>query len=893
MSYFLIEETMPLSTQTTNATGNPGSIQGQSFTIPTDTGLSSASYNLKILTSAIGGVSGSQLVNGIQATRLKLREFVNNDETSSSTNCFSGTLLATSGYGSVTGTGAGLYYPESTFIFDTPVELTVGNKYVIEIDLGGGVAVYVKITGTYPDGQAYDTNGINLSFVRDSPFRIEGHIPAPPALFSTFIPGQISGGTGDRVGQTFTVPNNMIGPVYLNSIVSHGIGGVLGTQLEGGINNSRLKLREWVNNNEGTETPSPFSGQLLATTELGIIAPWSNNQTYYPDSKFDFSGSPIQVTPGVKYIVEIEESSDVGVYVNDNNPYLFGEALDYGPGAINLSNINNKDHPLSFYGSNSGPYTPSNNADFEAALTYYFAIIKPALPGGTNVSHNSVMNISYWNTINVTNMSNAFSPSERASFNEDISRWNTENVTNMESMFQGTLFFDQNISQKYVYDVPPSIYKAWDTSKVENMSYMFFDAHKFNNNDVDLQFNTDSLVNDGLKGIFKDAVMFNQKIDRTTLSDGTIIWNVSNVKNFSEAFSGAINFDKSLTLWQPDSAEDMSKMFKGAKKYSHDILWFSQGSATVSNIQTLESMFEDTEDFLSFAREWYIPETCNINNIFLHAESMNNCFSLHEEETGYDTLSGTPDNGSADNPRFFNYDVNQPIYAPTYTFNGNPDDNIVVTILPGAYSIPNDGRNYIRLPYNVPIAIQSGGGSGPFAYGPYLYYPVTVQPSSTLGGAIDLVFNNTNEETTVQIDARIALTNPITNSGLVSVEALPLAIPLNYTYPDPDPDPDPDPEPDPEPNRPVVPLKPNRRYACTKPRCKTFMENPTKQANFFSGNTNQPNFMAVDAFKYSNLVNFASRRNAGRTVILSHNLNAFGVREGAHGGSRSKLRNKF
>ena len=685
----------------------------------------------------------------------------------------------------------------------------------------------------------------------------------------------------------------MIGPVYLNSIVSHGIGGVLGTQLEGGINNSRLKLREWVNNNEGTETPSPFSGQLLGTTELGIIAPWSNNQTYYPDSKFDFSGSPIQVTPGVKYIVEIEESSDVGVYVNDNNPYLFGEALDYGPGAINLSNINNKDHPLSFYGSNSGPYTPSNNADFEAALTYYFAIIKPALPGGTNVSHNSVMNISYWDTINVTNMSNAFSPSERASFNEDISRWNTENVTNMASMFQGTLFFDQNISQKYVYDVPPSIYKAWDTSKVENMSYMFFDAHKFNNNDVDLQFNTDSLVNDGLKGIFKDAVMFNQKIDRTTLSDGTIIWNVSNVKNFSEAFSGAINFDKSLTLWQPDSAEDMSKMFKGAKKYSHDILWFSQGSATVSNIQTLESMFEDTEDFLSFAREWYIPETCNINNIFLHAESMNNCFSLHEEETGYDTLSGTPDNGSADNPRFFNYDVNQPIYASTYTFNGNPDDNIVVTILPGAYSIPNDGRNYLRLPYNVPIAIQSGGGSGPFAYGPFLYYPVTVQPSSTLGGAIDLVFNNTNEETTVEIDARIALTNPITNSGLVSVEALPLAIPLNYTYPDPDPDPDPDPEPDPEPNRPVVPLKPNRRYACTKPRCKTFMENPTKQANFFSGNTNQPNFMAVDAFKYSNLVNFASRRNAGRTVILSHNLNAFGVREGAHGGSRSKLRNKF
>jgi surface protein len=81
--------------------------------------------------------------------------------------------------------------------------------------------------------------------------------------------------------------------------------------------------------------------------------------------------------------------------------------------------------------------------------------------------------IRFWDTSNVTDMSNLFnvvsfiysSYSEDfknfiQTFNQDISGWNVSAVTNMDSMFQGVRYFNQNIS-------------GWDVSRVTNMSRMF------------------------------------------------------------------------------------------------------------------------------------------------------------------------------------------------------------------------------------------------------------------------------------------------------------------------------------------------------------------------------------------------------------------------------------
>jgi surface protein len=52
-------------------------------------------------------------------------------------------------------------------------------------------------------------------------------------------------------------------------------------------------------------------------------------------------------------------------------------------------------------------------------------------------------------------------------FNIDISFWNTANVTNMQSMFLGAITFNQDIGN-------------WDTSGVTNMDSMFWNTPSFN-----------------------------------------------------------------------------------------------------------------------------------------------------------------------------------------------------------------------------------------------------------------------------------------------------------------------------------------------------------------------------------------------------------------------------
>ena len=55
-------------------------------------------------------------------------------------------------------------------------------------------------------------------------------------------------------------------------------------------------------------------------------------------------------------------------------------------------------------------------------------------------------------------------------FNMDISKWNTSNVTNMKEMFKNAIKFNQNISTKIVKYTDSSSneqqYTVWDTSKV-------------------------------------------------------------------------------------------------------------------------------------------------------------------------------------------------------------------------------------------------------------------------------------------------------------------------------------------------------------------------------------------------------------------------------------------
>jgi surface protein len=75
--------------------------------------------------------------------------------------------------------------------------------------------------------------------------------------------------------------------------------------------------------------------------------------------------------------------------------------------------------------------------------------------------------ISKWDVSNVTDMAYMFSGAE--SFNQDLSKWNVSKVTDMANMFYYAESFNQDLSK-------------WDVSKVTDMEGMFYETESFNGN---------------------------------------------------------------------------------------------------------------------------------------------------------------------------------------------------------------------------------------------------------------------------------------------------------------------------------------------------------------------------------------------------------------------------
>lgn len=82
----------------------------------------------------------------------------------------------------------------------------------------------------------------------------------------------------------------------------------------------------------------------------------------------------------------------------------------------------------------------------------------------------------------------------------------------------------------------------------------------------------------------------------------------------------------------------------------------------------------------------------------------------------------------------------------------------------------------------------------------------------------------------------------------------------------------------------------HRRYMCG---CNTTKNGTTKNANFFTGNTNFPLFLITNPYLLSTQIRTASFTNAGNTVFANQKLNAYGRWAGAPGGSGSSPVNTF
>ena len=230
----------------------------------------------------------------------------------------------------------------------------------------------------------------------------------------------------------------------------------------------------------------------------------------------------------------------------------------------------------------------------------------------SNRTNDQFKGIEKWDVSHIKNMEGLFAFSR---FNRDISGWNTSRVTDMSYMFFKAENFNQPIG-------------SWNVSKVTDMRDMFSDCSAFNG-DIS-QWDVSLVTN--MRGMFYSCSSFNSDLSK---------WKVSQVEHMSCMFSDCSSFNSDLSKWDVSQVINMCFMFYGCSSFNSDLSKWNVSNVTdmkgmfycssfngdisnwdVSNVKDVSSMFE-----LSAFNQ-------NINNWKLDLENINyECFAVRGDLT--------------------------------------------------------------------------------------------------------------------------------------------------------------------------------------------------------------------------------------------------------------------
>ena len=175
-------------------------------------------------------------------------------------------------------------------------------------------------------------------------------------------------------------------------------------------------------------------------------------------------------------------------------------------------------------------------------------------------------------------------------FNHTLNNWNVSKVKNMSGMFQAAIKFNQ------------PLYK-WNTSNVKSMSFMFNYAKKFNQNINNWNV---SKVED-LSYMFCECEVFNQPLND---------WDVSNVKTMEGTFRRAYKFNQPLYKWDTSNVENMHEMFVQCEAFNQPL-----NSWNVYNVKNMETMFCAAVSFNKPLNKWDTKNLKKIDSMFKYAKS--------------------------------------------------------------------------------------------------------------------------------------------------------------------------------------------------------------------------------------------------------------------------------
>ena len=146
-----------------------------------------------------------------------------------------------------------------------------------------------------------------------------------------------------------------------------------------------------------------------------------------------------------------------------------------------------------------------------------------------------------------------------------------------------------------IKDNPDADLNDIDVSKITNMSFLFDDLDKIDDN-RDIR---------------------NIKIDQ---------WDVSNVEDMSCMFYKCPNFNCDLSKWNVSNVKDMLGMFYECSNFNSDL-----SNWDVSNVKDMSNMFWMCDEFNCDLSDWDISNVIRMDNMFRGCKSLKKIPSWYNE----------------------------------------------------------------------------------------------------------------------------------------------------------------------------------------------------------------------------------------------------------------------
>jgi surface protein len=208
-------------------------------------------------------------------------------------------------------------------------------------------------------------------------------------------------------------------------------------------------------------------------------------------------------------------------------------------------------------------------------------------------------------------------------FDQDVGSWNTSRVTNFLGTFGSSVIQGDPVGV-FNNGGSPSI-GNWDTSNATDMTQMFVNQPKFNQNIG--SWNVKNVTNmTAMFGIYWTVSTPWQTMSGSFNNGGSPSignWDVSQVTSFNSMFTGQLSFNQNIGSWNVGKVttfQNLFSVFNPTPAFSSSLLTFNNGGSNSINNWNLTSstridqMFKDAGNFNQPIGNWNVSNVTNFAN---------------------------------------------------------------------------------------------------------------------------------------------------------------------------------------------------------------------------------------------------------------------------------------